>query len=746
MGNRKEEERNEKIIRGLMKLPPNRKCINCNSLGPQYVCTNFWSFVCVTCSGIHREFTHRVKSVSMAKFTSQEVEALQNGGNQRAREIYLKDWDLQRQRLPDSSNIDKIRQFIKDVYVDRRFAGGKTSNKPPRDMQSHRSREDETRRASSYHSYSQSPPYDYQYEDWRYGKQGAMLTRKPGSDRGLYEGKMSSSAYSPGRLSEHTYEDRFANEVSISRVSDYSASSGGDPFRSGTQSPNYQKDIGFSSPPFQSSRNISHEDVRIQEIDTSSEANFNKGADRFPCQQRSRSSGSSGSIDSNFVPLKSFNSGGLTDTASEPEIVAGTFQEKFLPGSSDGLDLFKIPSAPETVTAVAASIDLFQLPVASSALSIDLFQLPIASSSSAQTVDLFHPSVVSSASSMVVKQPPTVSTSSLDFFADYAQPQSTATCAEKLQEVSEPKNGGWATFDTPHSSPSIPGTGNVNPTNVPSVDGGSVGKFDLFSSPASISGTGNNNPTNIPSVDCVSVAKFDPFSSIGTSTQWPSFQDSSFNAPSSSISSPWNMHDVTVPTATSAQLWNAFEDSARHQPLHGVKRGDEIHLEPDKLSSTADQYLGSRVSENSIADGIQQDSFLGELVGPVMPSPNLMGLSYTPPMLSLVEETQSHASKHKSNNPFDFTYNSDLEQNNMFLDMSSLQAALPNAQLSSSFLGDVSEPWFPQSSVAPYIPAAGQGRTSDGGLTYMAAQVPSSQIPNVSSQGSVASVGGNPFA
>ena len=29
-----------------------------------------------------REFTHRVKSVSMAKFTSQEVEALQKGGNQ----------------------------------------------------------------------------------------------------------------------------------------------------------------------------------------------------------------------------------------------------------------------------------------------------------------------------------------------------------------------------------------------------------------------------------------------------------------------------------------------------------------------------------------------------------------------------------------------------------------------------------------------------------------------------------------
>ncbi|KAG5556157.1 hypothetical protein RHGRI_006696 [Rhododendron griersonianum] len=135
MTSKREEERNEKVIRGLMKLPPNRRCINCNSMGPQYVCTNFWTFVCMTCSGIHREFTHRVKSVSMAKFTFQEVESLQKGGNQRARETFLKDWDPQRQRLPDSSNADKVREFIKNVYVDRKYAGGKTSDKPPRDMQ-----------------------------------------------------------------------------------------------------------------------------------------------------------------------------------------------------------------------------------------------------------------------------------------------------------------------------------------------------------------------------------------------------------------------------------------------------------------------------------------------------------------------------------------------------------------------------------------------------------------------------------
>ena len=32
MASRKEDEKNERIIRGLLKLPENRRCINCNSL------------------------------------------------------------------------------------------------------------------------------------------------------------------------------------------------------------------------------------------------------------------------------------------------------------------------------------------------------------------------------------------------------------------------------------------------------------------------------------------------------------------------------------------------------------------------------------------------------------------------------------------------------------------------------------------------------------------------------------------
>ncbi|PWZ05409.1 putative ADP-ribosylation factor GTPase-activating protein AGD14 [Zea mays] len=88
--------------------------------GPQYVCTSFSTFICTNCSGIHREFSHRVKSVSMAKFTSQEVSALQEGGNEHAKEIYFKHWDLQGPVI-DNSDVHRLRNFIKNVYVEHRY-------------------------------------------------------------------------------------------------------------------------------------------------------------------------------------------------------------------------------------------------------------------------------------------------------------------------------------------------------------------------------------------------------------------------------------------------------------------------------------------------------------------------------------------------------------------------------------------------------------------------------------------------
>ncbi|KAL4351512.1 hypothetical protein GQ457_06G024100 [Hibiscus cannabinus] len=634
MGSRKEEERNEKIIRGLMKLPPNRRCINCNSLGPQYVCTNFWTFICMTCSGIHREFTHRVKSVSMSKFTSQEVEALQTGGNQRARDIYLKDWDLQRQRLPDSSNADKIRDFIKNVYVDRKYTGGKTHDKPPRDMQSHKNHEDEMRRASSYHSYSQSPPYDYQYEDRRYGKQvAATLSRKPGSDRGHYVGKVSSFVYSPGRLSDQMFEDGFANEGSAPRVSDFSVSSGGDPFASSAGSPNFRKDVGFASPTFQSQRDVLSEDTHHQTINPSLDPSSQKDAGGIPPPQAS-------------VPM---NYGGL---------------------------------------------DLFNTPEVSASSPIDLFQLPATSSVSSK--DLLQPAAVSSMPPGNLDQPPP-STPSLDLFAGISEQQPATSFDGKSPELTVPKSEGWATFDSPQPAASDPVTKNLLPAVVASDE-------DLL-------------------------VKFDQPSSLNTTVQWALFENSSAFGDSSTMSSQWQEgYDGQASTvATGTQSWNAFDDFAESLPV-----GPQV-VTYNHLAST-DEHLGLAVSENHDNDDIQKADSHAGFAAATLPSENDMAPSYAPPMNPLLGEKQSHAANHKSTNPFDLPYDSELEQNDMFFDMSSLKNTLPNAQFPSPF-GGVSQPWLPQNPATP-----------QGGLVYMSGQTPSSKLPNVPAQGPVASIGGNPFA
>ena len=43
---------------------------------------DFGIFVCSTCSGIHRELTHKVKGIGMSNFNDKEIEFLEKNGNE----------------------------------------------------------------------------------------------------------------------------------------------------------------------------------------------------------------------------------------------------------------------------------------------------------------------------------------------------------------------------------------------------------------------------------------------------------------------------------------------------------------------------------------------------------------------------------------------------------------------------------------------------------------------------------------
>ncbi|KAG8657406.1 probable ADP-ribosylation factor GTPase-activating protein AGD14 isoform X3 [Manihot esculenta] len=316
----KEDEKNERIIRGLLKLPENRRCINCNGLGPQYVCTNFWTFVCTNCSGIHREFTHRVKSVSMAKFNSQEVIALQGGGNKRARDIYLKEWDPQHHSAPDGSNADRLRDFIKHVYVDRRYTGERNCGKPSGLKLG--DKED------LYQGGSRSPPYGDTYErrhsemsspggrsDDRNSRYG-YDERSPGYDQEnrRYNGYETSPARAE-MVNDWRREDRFGNGK---RADDCRASDGDSKME--RRSPERLKDPGASSPPIvRPVREILGDNVVPLRISEPPKTNSVRAANGSALTQRTASSSSLGSNYGNLTEVKVESAASLIDFDADPE-------------------------------------------------------------------------------------------------------------------------------------------------------------------------------------------------------------------------------------------------------------------------------------------------------------------------------------------------------------------------------------------------------------------------------------------
>jgi len=73
------------------------------------------------CSGIHREFSHRVKSISLSTFTLDEVKALKDGGNEACAALYLAHWDPRDYAEPEAGQEQRIRDWIRQKYIEKRW-------------------------------------------------------------------------------------------------------------------------------------------------------------------------------------------------------------------------------------------------------------------------------------------------------------------------------------------------------------------------------------------------------------------------------------------------------------------------------------------------------------------------------------------------------------------------------------------------------------------------------------------------
>ncbi|KAL0274071.1 UNVERIFIED_CONTAM: hypothetical protein PYX00_006586 [Menopon gallinae] len=119
--NRKKlDEKHLKILRNLVSLPGNKQCFDCNQRGPTYVNMTIGSFVCTSCSGLLRGLTppHRVKSISMATFTPEEIESIQSRGNEYCKKVWLAHYDSN--HVQDTKD-ELLKEFMITKYEKKRY-------------------------------------------------------------------------------------------------------------------------------------------------------------------------------------------------------------------------------------------------------------------------------------------------------------------------------------------------------------------------------------------------------------------------------------------------------------------------------------------------------------------------------------------------------------------------------------------------------------------------------------------------
>lgn len=138
MSNRKHRDNQEicaRKVRELAQSGVNKHCFECNQPGVTYTDITVGSFVCTSCSGMLRGLNppHRVKSISMTTFSQQEVEFLQNHGNEVGRRTWLCVFDPKNDGCSDMKDSQKFKEFLQDKYEKKKWHFSKSKNR--RDME-----------------------------------------------------------------------------------------------------------------------------------------------------------------------------------------------------------------------------------------------------------------------------------------------------------------------------------------------------------------------------------------------------------------------------------------------------------------------------------------------------------------------------------------------------------------------------------------------------------------------------------
>lgn len=109
------------ILSNLLRDEDNKYCVDCDAKGPRWASWNLGIFLCIRCAGIHRNLgvhISKVKSVNLDTWTPEQVAAIKEMGNSRARAVFEANVPEGFRRPQADSALEA---FIRTKYEQRKY-------------------------------------------------------------------------------------------------------------------------------------------------------------------------------------------------------------------------------------------------------------------------------------------------------------------------------------------------------------------------------------------------------------------------------------------------------------------------------------------------------------------------------------------------------------------------------------------------------------------------------------------------